>query len=106
MSLSEAAKKAGLDISYLCRLETTGKRPPSSVIRKLAGPYDVGDVGKFFKTFGYLELSFTDGLKEPRIIPDEVLAHTTLTERQELKRFLMFLRTQDYIQQDIVTGSQ
>jgi len=105
LTLTAAAKMAGLDPAYLCRFETRGKRPPPSVLRKLAGVYDK-KAKEFLAKFGYLELDFIEGLKEPKIIPDEFLQDATSAEKQELKRYLMFLRTRTYIQQNILTERQ
>lgn len=105
LTLSSAAQKAGLDPAYLCRFETQGKRPPPKVLRKLAGAYDI-NAKEFLKRFGYLELDFIEGLKEPKIVPDEVLMNTSEEERLELKRYLMFLRTRTYVRQNILTDDQ
>jgi len=92
LSFRGLASVLGKPESYataLCRMETGKRKIPDAIIRQLARIYDVRP-----ETLraGQLELDLLIGITAPSQLPTDPLLDATPEEREELIRYLAFLR--------------
>lgn len=93
LTFRELALKLGKPESYataLCRMETGKRKIPNAIIRQLAGIYDMRP--ETLRIAKQLELDLVKTITAPAELPTDPLPDATPEEREELIRYLGFLR--------------
>jgi transcriptional regulator with XRE-family HTH domain len=91
-TFQELALQLGKKESYasaLCSMETGRRTVPDVIVRQLANLYDVRPEAL---RAGQLEFDLLKGITKPSELPTGILGDVTQEEREELLRYLSFLR--------------
>jgi len=91
LSKRKVSQQLGMDDSYIFNIETDRIYPSVVILEALSDIYDVTREELLSKA-GILKAPLLDAILKPESVPDEELFHATDTEKNELKRYLAFLR--------------
>lgn len=95
LTLCELARKLGMKDSYataLCRMETGRRKIPNALVMRLAQCYDVRPESL---RGSQLEFNLVQGILEPSALPVGALEGASPEEKDELLRYLSYLRLKE-----------